>query len=329
MEAFLARDPSLKDTAQRAFVAYAKSVFLMKNKNIFDVRTLDTDAYAMSLGLAIPPRIRFLQRMNAKNNSTFLPAPNKTPISGSNEETKLDFRDSGASDDDVPIPDKLEDSVPFEVSDDSDDGILKVKRIDHDIELPSNNEMEMNNANKTKNKKKAVTKAALAKKILKKKIVANTKVVFNEEGEAVLHPTKAKQSELAQEYENEDVGGIDIEKARKVLREEDHFDKKLFKEKVKAKHKDTKRKLKERKRQEQQAKDEFDSESEDEPDVSWLPDPDKLYGEKNDSDSNIFDEYNNDKEKPEFNETKNSSDSDQNSDKLLNESRNSEETIQK
>jgi ATP-dependent RNA helicase DDX10/DBP4 len=46
MEALLARDTELKATAQRAFVSYIKSVFLMKDKKVFDVQALDTDAYA-------------------------------------------------------------------------------------------------------------------------------------------------------------------------------------------------------------------------------------------------------------------------------------------
>lgn len=46
LEALLARDVALKDTAQRAFITYIKSVFLMKDKEIFNVHALDTDAYA-------------------------------------------------------------------------------------------------------------------------------------------------------------------------------------------------------------------------------------------------------------------------------------------
>ena len=88
LEALLARDNNLKESAQRAFVAYIKSVFLMKDKEVFNVAALDTDAYSKyvhivslspkthfnlfnsvlisaffrSLGLAISPRIRFLQK---------------------------------------------------------------------------------------------------------------------------------------------------------------------------------------------------------------------------------------------------------------------------
>ena len=46
MEALLAKDTALKETAQRAFVAYMKSVFLMKDKEIFDISKLDKEAFA-------------------------------------------------------------------------------------------------------------------------------------------------------------------------------------------------------------------------------------------------------------------------------------------
>lgn len=45
-EAFLAKDPNLKASAQRAFVAYVKAVFLMKDKTVFQIKTLNTDAFA-------------------------------------------------------------------------------------------------------------------------------------------------------------------------------------------------------------------------------------------------------------------------------------------
>lgn len=73
-----------------------------------------------------------------------------------------------------------------------------------------------------------------------------------------------------------------------MLREEDAFDKQMFKAKVKAKHKEEKRKLKALKKQEEEMKtqeeDEFEeSELDEGPDLSWLPDPDKIYGKKSDN----------------------------------------------
>lgn len=46
LEATLAKDHILKESAQRAFVSYIKSVFLMKDKSVFDVSALDTDSFA-------------------------------------------------------------------------------------------------------------------------------------------------------------------------------------------------------------------------------------------------------------------------------------------
>ena len=63
LESFLAQDQDLKERAQRCFVSYIRSVYLMKDKEIFDVSKLLIPDYALSLGLAVAPRIRLLQRM--------------------------------------------------------------------------------------------------------------------------------------------------------------------------------------------------------------------------------------------------------------------------
>lgn len=308
MEAFLARDPALKDTAKRAVTTYAKSVFLMKNKKIFDVHSLNIDAYAASLGLLNPPRLRFLQRrMNAKNSIPTTGQGNKIYFNDeesdndvskmenfndeehNNDVSKVESYDSDVSnseqDNDV-IHSKKEPTTAFSIPDSNgDDDLFEVKRANHDFDLPSENEMEMNSLVKNR-KKKALTKAAVAKKILKMKIVPNKKIVFDDDGQVVNQVSREKQSELAQKYENEGEGGLDIEKAKEILREEDKFDKKVFKERVKAKHKEEKRKLKEKKRKEQEEHDDFGEAPDDEPDLSWLPDPDKIYGKK-DTDEEI------------------------------------------
>ena len=46
VEALLARDVNLKESAKRAFKSYFKATFLMKNKEVFDVASVDTEAYA-------------------------------------------------------------------------------------------------------------------------------------------------------------------------------------------------------------------------------------------------------------------------------------------
>lgn len=108
--------------------------------------------------------------------------------------------------------------------------------------------------------------------------------------------TKTKMSALARQYENEVDSGINIEIAKQILREEDQFDKKRFREKIREKHREEKRKLKAKKKKDEEEKeassneevdagnDDVSDESGEGPDISWLPDPDKIYGKQRNTD---------------------------------------------
>lgn len=116
----------------------------------------------------------------------------------------------------------------------------------------------------------------------------------------LIDSTKTKMSALARQYENEVDSGINIEMAKQILREEDQFDKKRFREKIREKHKEEKRKLKAKKMKanDEEEKDTSSSneegdvgnddvdedESDEGPDTSWLPDPDKIYGKQQNTD---------------------------------------------
>ena len=106
---------------------------------------------------------------------------------------------------------------------------------------------------------------------------------------------KQKQSKEGQTYDEEEDenrlgGGIDITSAKQVLQAEDKFDKAAERARIKEKHKENKRKLKEesaRRKAEKKGEDGDGSDEEEEgsePDLSWLPDPDKLYGKEKDQD---------------------------------------------
>lgn len=292
IEGLLSDNTDLKQTAQRAFVSYIKSIFLMKNKDIFNVQLLDTDAYARSLGLIVPPRIKFMHKYNKNSTANSVKNIAADPI----EKLKARAADDEGSDHDESESDKEpviqqeskqvknKKEIPkfdFHNGDDSDeDGFLKVKKKNVNVDITPATEEQL----LSKKKAKPLTKAAVAKKILKKKIKVNTTVKFTEDGEAIDDEKKDVKSDLAKQFVNEDVGGIDIEKAKEVLREEDKFDKIRFREKVKAKHKEQKRKIKNKKKEEEE-KDDFGSQSEsDGPDLSWLPDPDKVYDGKRSDD---------------------------------------------
>ncbi|XP_033740527.1 probable ATP-dependent RNA helicase DDX10, partial [Pecten maximus] len=62
LENMCAADPHVKESAQKAFLSYLRSVFMMSNKKVFNIHALDTEKFSGCLGLAFPPRIRFLQR---------------------------------------------------------------------------------------------------------------------------------------------------------------------------------------------------------------------------------------------------------------------------
>lgn len=246
IEALLSEVPELKQSAQRAFVSYIKSVFVMKNKDIFDISLLDTAAYARSLGLIVPPTVRFLQKHQYRQK--------QVPHATSDNFTK-----------------KI-DSIDFKVSQvlSDDEELLKPKM----NTILGAEEVEVTDIAKPRRQKKPLTKAAIAKKLLKRNVKVNTKVTFTEEGDTVQDEKAAVRSQVGKQLMEEQEDKLDIEKSMLLLREEDKYDKQRFREKVKARHRDQKRKLKEK----QEEVDYFGSEPEsDGPDLSWLPDPDKLY----------------------------------------------------
>ena len=223
LQAFVAADPELKGSAQRAFQAYLKSTSMMKDRSVFDVFSLDTKSFAVSLGLAVPPRIRFLERKLKKRENE------GKAVSDQTDRVTFEFEDSDSDEGD-------------------DDDVLTCKRKDHDIDDAgdSEGEAELMGDEEARKKTKTVTKAALAKKVLKKNFQVNERVKFDEDGEAVDTAGMHKLSEVGRKYEsqNSDIAGIDIGAAREVIKAEDAFDKK--KERQRNKEKLKEKKLKEK-----------------------------------------------------------------------------------
>ncbi|XP_068000709.1 probable ATP-dependent RNA helicase DDX10 [Melanerpes formicivorus] len=337
MQAFLAQDQELKEKAQRCFVSYLRSVYLMKNKEVFDVFKLPLAEYALSLGLAMAPRVRFLQKAQkrlpvseaadgtdhlkeAEQNADTLSLNEgggekhgtnlngKVPVKKTKEKERRketeecsassEAEESGESEDEskefseeedkevptpsgVPNPDTMQ---FFEDDDDDDDDakdldLLTVKRRNV-FGVEDNPAL---NASKSKTKKKP-TKTQEAKKILKKKFKVNTKIVFTEDGELVQQWPPVQKSSLVKADEEDDGAGINLDKAREILQEEDKFDKEEYRKKVKEKHREKRLKEKAARREarNKNAQDEEEtvaflahSGSEEEFDPSTLPDPDK------------------------------------------------------
>ncbi|NXJ11870.1 DDX10 helicase, partial [Odontophorus gujanensis] len=348
MQAFLAQDQELKEKAQRCFVSYLRSVYLMKNKEVFDVFKLPLAEYALSLGLAMAPRVRFLQKVqkqlsvketSEEKNPLKETEQNKNTVSSLNKEgmEKCRINSSGElsvsrskENEEYPSNEGMEESeseceskeaseeeekeaalssrVPntnsmqiFENDDDDDDtkdlDLLTVKRRNvFDVESEESPAM---NASNSKTKKK-ITKTQEAKKILKKKFKVNTRVVFTEDGELVQQWPPVQKSGLAKADEEDDASGINLDKVKEILREEDKFDKEEYRKKIKDKHREKRLKEKAARREARNKNARAEGEtvavlahsgSEDEFDPSTLPDPDKYKDSDNEQDTESEDSY--------------------------------------
>ncbi|KAJ1940927.1 ATP-dependent RNA helicase dbp4 [Kickxella alabastrina] len=62
LQNFCFQDSEIKYLGQRAFVTYVRSVFLQKNKRVFDVEALPLEEYAEALGLPGAPNIKFVKK---------------------------------------------------------------------------------------------------------------------------------------------------------------------------------------------------------------------------------------------------------------------------
>ena len=275
MAAHLASDKNLKESAQRAFQSYIKSVYLMKNKNIFNVHKLETEKFAESLGLAAPPRVRFLDKQKK-----IIEARKKKDVK---EDAKYEEEDdeSVKMENIKNASEKIQLTADADSDAESDEDIFTVKRTNVQIEDNVEEDAEVDMFNKNR----ITSKVQMAKRMLKKNIIPNSKVMFDDEGDVKTDSAKMKVSEEGRLYEAETLeregGGIDIERAKEILKAEDKFDKQAERARHKEMRKEKKRKEKEARKRKREDEDEGEeeegeSDSGESVDLSWLPDPDKV-----------------------------------------------------
>ncbi|KAK4781547.1 hypothetical protein SAY86_015649 [Trapa natans] len=113
LKELLAKYPNINQLAQRAFITYLRSIHIQKDKEIFDVTKLDIDEFSVSLGLPMPPKVRFLKdKLKRKTPEIYAPPEPESSI----ENEVLDIS-SGKLD----IGDFSEDEENFLSTDDSQD----------------------------------------------------------------------------------------------------------------------------------------------------------------------------------------------------------------
>ncbi|MEE6472795.1 hypothetical protein FKM82_009728 [Ascaphus truei] len=274
LEAFLAQEQDLKERAQRCFVSYLRSVYLMKNKEVFDVFKLPLAEYAQSLGLAVAPRVRFLHKAQNAHTSVAEQGDKKEePNTGSDEEIEA-FRarlgvkeaDQGKeatrklnrSAEDRDVSEDEEHGLSGEekeepksttlqfIDEDDDDcrdiDFLTVKR--RDVfgveEADSTLDQEIETSKSKLKKAEKVSRTKTAKKVLNKKFQVNTKIVFADDGDVIQQWPPAQKTAVKETKEDDenDTSGINFAKAKERLHEEDKFDKEAYRKKIKEKHRE-------------------------------------------------------------------------------------------
>uniref|UniRef100_A0A3Q3KMZ2 ATP-dependent RNA helicase n=1 Tax=Monopterus albus TaxID=43700 RepID=A0A3Q3KMZ2_MONAL len=309
LDAFLAQEKLQKARAQRCFVSYLRSIYLMKNKEVFDVFKLQIQEYAVSLGLAVAPRVRFLNKAQAQRAGR---GRQREEEQSEEEEELKSFKseESGEGEESGDEHDAAQSRTLLlgagENNEDDDDDLkdldlltVKTKDVFNLIGRQESVEEPVEEPAKgSKKKMEKETRFREAKKVRKRNFQVNTKVIFNEEGAAVQLWPPVQQAVTGEPEEEEEASGINMEKARERLKREDQeFDKEEYSRKVKAKHRE--KRLKERaarreasKQHGQKPDEEGEDEvvvylanhSDDEFDPCTLPDPDRLCTDEEEED---------------------------------------------
>ncbi|MCP9264306.1 Ddx10 protein [Dirofilaria immitis] len=229
LQSVIAQYPGMKEFAQRSFVAYIRTVYLMQNKDVFSLDTIDLAALAKSYGLAATPRIRFLKRIaNKHRNKNEENDDNGDDVEDEEIDLGLGTSASNATDEDEESNFRL--SANDNGLDEDNDDFLKITR----------------------------------------------KNIFD------IFPNKEGKAFSTAVPNEEELAGLNIDEAKRQMVQIDQIDKITYKEKQKIWRKKKKEKQKDAMKKTQNKGEgvilDLGTERnslDDEPDLSWLPDPDK------------------------------------------------------
>ncbi|PYH94901.1 DEAD-domain-containing protein [Aspergillus ellipticus CBS 707.79] len=88
------KDPELKYLGQKAFISYVKSIYVQKDKEIFNIKDLKLEELAASFGLPGAPRIKFIkgddtkERKNAARATAYSPSDDEGSDAEGEKKTK-------------------------------------------------------------------------------------------------------------------------------------------------------------------------------------------------------------------------------------------------
>ncbi|KAK9764064.1 ATP-dependent RNA helicase dbp4 [Basidiobolus ranarum] len=249
LQSFCFQDPEIKYLAQKSFVSYMRSVFLQRDKNIFDVNVLPGEEYANSLGLPGAPKIKFIKKSQAKNAIRQTPVTPQGMSESEEEEeeeakpakpvTKVEkmFNRKNQNILSEHYTKLIEDDEKEGEGEDEEDDFITIKRKDHELESTAGvvpkNVVELNKRQLLKLKKKALRDAP-----------HNEKLVFDEEG--VAHPIYELESleTFMNEGNVKDKQKEYLDQTLEVMKEADLTDRQYEREKRRAKKLEKKLKAK-------------------------------------------------------------------------------------
>ncbi|CAO3646048.1 unnamed protein product [Cunninghamella blakesleeana] len=264
LQSFCFQDPEIKYLGQRAFVAYMRSVYLQRNKNIFKVTELPADDFAHSLGLAGTPKISFVKKaeklMGANKNET-TKALEEENIDEENEDEEINQKTKTKYDRMFQRKNqnilsehyhKLVDYEGDKVDGDDDDEFMTLGRVDHGLDSDSDDNMK-----DTKSENLSKRQAKMGKKELAKRATKGEKLIFDDEGKAHQLYEVIDEKDFLKAGDAKTQRDQFINEKGELMKEADVADKVLAKEKRQEK------KLK-RKMKEQEAQMDYEDEDEDE-----------------------------------------------------------------
>lgn len=246
------KDPKMKNLGQRAFISYWKSVYVQKDKEVFQIGELPADKYAESLGLPGAPQIKIKGGEASKEKKNMLKKLmdlEKADPEGETEEAKKAVRTKydrmfERQNQTVLSKEYLKltgTEIRKDQDSESDDDFMSVKRQDHEIA-----EEDLPDLSIPVSKRQA--KKALLKKLSAKDHGLPTKLRFDDDGTA--HPLY----ELEDEEDFKSKGDAKTQKQQYVMKETeamndaDVADKELAREKrqeKKRKRKEVEKRLRE------------------------------------------------------------------------------------
>jgi ATP-dependent RNA helicase DDX10/DBP4 len=256
----VAADKDIKALAQKAFMSYVRSVYLMPAKDVFDASQLPLDEFALSLGLPGAPRMPFLAKLEAasadggnetlrdelrqKKNANRKLQQLKDKIKAEKERKRL-ARQLAALEKEgkKPVAEEKKENTEEEEEEEPDDLMVVKRRHNWDQDNAEDDLPDVDEMAVSRKKRK------LLKKIRDSGDVTN-KVVFDDEGNAVkmaerLAAREVGDAEVAAQFADvEQQSKRFTEEVAARLRAKDEEDRRLEKERVRAKHHKTRMKRK-------------------------------------------------------------------------------------